>query len=30
MALFTTKDIDDKCIYVKSGYGQQTVQTINK
>jgi hypothetical protein len=26
---FTRKDIDDRCIYVKSGYGQETVNKIN-
>jgi len=27
--LFTEKDIDNNCIYIKSGYGQATVDTIN-
>lgn len=26
---FSQKDINEKCIYVKSGYGQDTVSEIN-
>ena len=28
--IFTKKDLDDKSYYIKSGYGQETVELINK